>query len=319
MIIKESEIRKIIKNEIIKKSRNSKIKNLVRSAVNKINERKETYTAMNSEVISEIYGDPSYSGKAVAYGDSPYGQPAGSSGSPYGGGTQQARPSDPAPATAAAPPARSGIRYSASDKFPIKKGDKDGSGSNRIKKLQAKIGTKADGMYGPKSAGKVKELHGVETVSEELYNKIMGIEGRVDVTTGPEGGDQQLGTGGARRQVTRQASGGKYRIKKKKRGTIKIDPVGKMERTIKNAVVSYLNQQDPANAKAHKKVRVGRVLIDLQNPNVDDFGKEEFMSASVRLKGDLGRLPAIGRGREASSVVKRAVWSGLKAAGILEV
>ena len=92
-----------------------------------------------------------------------------------------------------------------------------------------------------------------------------------------------------------------------------------MERTIKNAVVSYLNQQDPSNAKAHKKVRVGRVLIDLQNPNVDDFGKEEFMSANVRLKGDVGRFAALGRGKEASSVIKRAIWSGLKAAGILEV
>ena len=228
MIINESEIRQIIRNEIIKKAKRAHAKRITENALSKIRESKNKYS---TEIISEVYGDPSYSGTPVAYGSS----------NPYEtGGSQQARPSTslgplagaPAAAPAPAPARRSGLRYSASDTFPIKKGDKDPSGSNRIKKLQAKIGTKADGFYGPKSAAKVKQLHGVEVVSEELYNEIMGLGGRVDVTTGPTGGDQRLGTGGAPRQVTRQTSGGTYRIKKKKKGTIKIDPVRGMEKTI---------------------------------------------------------------------------------------
>lgn len=314
MIIKESEIREIIKSEILKKASSTRFKNLVKEASERAGSRLRLY-GNSKEVISEIYGDPSYSGTAVAYSGSPYDQPDG-------GGTQQARASDPPAeeATQAAPAKRrSGTRYKSSAGFPLKRGDKDASGSTKIKDMQEKVGLKGDGFFGPKTEKKIQDLHGVKVVSEDLYNRIMGTGGSVDVTTGPEGGDQQLGTGGSPRQVTRQASGGKYRIKKKKSGTIKIDPTGGMEKTIKNAVVRYMTQQDPANEKQHKKIRVGRILIDLRNPDVDEFGEEEFMSANVRLKGDLGRLAAIGRGREASSVVKKAVWRGLKAAGILEV
>lgn len=302
MIISDAEIRKIIRKEILKKESKRSIRETIEYRI-------EIASQIANRNLSEVYGDDTLGGG----GGMTYTPP---SANPYegGGGSQDPKPTTPPVPDPVKPDPKKkkpGARYSQKEGFPLKRGMKDPSDTTYIADVQGKLGSKADGMFGPNTEKAVQAKYGVKEVSEELYNKIMGKGGKVDMTVGQTGdqSDAKLGDDGSPRQETRQAGGKgtKYRIQRKSSGRVKIDPTNALEGKISAAVLAWLNKNDPG--QEHKKPRIGRLMVD--GLPEGSFGEKEWLAARVGIKGDLGRLALPGKGRAASGSLKKAIWKAM--------
>ena len=117
---------------------------------------------------------------------------------------------------------------------------------------------------------------------------------------------------------------GKFRIATKRgvsgnASLIRIMPNERLEKTIRKELVRWAQEHDPDNAFKYNEVPIGALRIrNLGVAPGERFDEDQFLRATVSTKKDFGIVALPGEGSQIDTSLKKAFWSALKKARIVE-